>query len=301
MKKYAPIVLFTYSRPEHIQKTLMALAANTLAARSDLYIFSDAPKDVSAVRAVKEVRAYVHTVSGFASVTIEERPHNFGLADSIIDGVTGVIRNYGRAIILEDDILTSPYFLEYMNTALNRYADTEQVMHIAAHMPSINRNGLPESFFLRQSSCWGWGTWARAWRHFHRHGQEFIKTFTSADIKRFNLGGAYDFWSQLLANQNGSLKTWAVYWYACIFSRNGLCLHPRQSLVQNIGFDGSGENCGDFGGDASVAETLAPKTYPDVLKENKRALRRYRESICGTSTLCWPDKIRAFFTGLHHA
>ena len=297
----APVVLFVYKRPRHTVETIQALAANGLAAQTPLFVYSDAAKGEADVSLVEQVRFFLKTITGFASVVIHEREYNFGLADSISDGVTSVIREYGRAIVLEDDIVTSPHFLEYMNTALARYEHEERVMHIAAHIPKISPKGLPESFFLRQSSCWGWATWERAWRCFHRQGQNFINTFTPDDIKRFNLDGAYDYWSQLLANENCALKTWAVYWYACVFSHGGLCLHPRQSLAQNIGFDGSGENCGVGEKEAAVFGTKAPAFYPAIFEEYEPAIRRYQRQLRGMTSQRRLGKIRDFFSELLHA
>jgi hypothetical protein len=298
MPNLAPVVLFVYNRPQHVVETLRALAANTLAADTPLVVYSDAARGEADTHMVDETRRLLKTISGFNSVTINERERNFGLADSITDGVSNVISEYGRAIVLEDDIVTSPHFLEYMNTALTRYEHEERVMHIAAHMLPITSKGLPESFFLRQSSCWGWATWARAWRHFHRQGRKFIDTFTRDDISRFNLDGAYDYWNQLLANENRALKTWAIYWYACVFSRNGLCLHPSQSLVQNIGFDGSGENCGDGKCEEKVFGVKAPTSYPDIFEEHVPAMRRYQRQLRGETPQRNWGRIRDLLKGL---
>jgi len=298
MADLAPVVLLTYNRPRHTLETLRALAANNLAAQTPLIVYSDAAKSEANAPQVAEVRKQLNAINGFASVTIHERERNFGLADSIADGVTNTVRDHGRAIVLEDDIVVSPYFLEYMNAALVRYEHEERVMHIAAHMLPILADGLPESFFLRQSSCWGWATWARAWRHFHRRGQEFIQTFTTDDIRRFNLDGAYDYWSQLLSNESGALKTWAVYWYACVFSKGGLCLHPKQSLAQNIGFDGSGENCGVGQDDMPVLEAKAPSLYPDIVEEHSVAMRRYQRQLRGTAPQSRFGIIRNFLRSL---
>jgi GT2 family glycosyltransferase len=245
MKKtnLAPVILFAYNRPHHTRLTIEALAANKLARNTKLIIFSDAEKNDNEKTAVEEVRRYLKTIRGFATLDIVERRRNLGLADSIISGVTQTVQEHGKVIVLEDDILTSPYFLQYMNDALVKYQHDERVMHIAAYMPPINTRGLPESFFLRQSSCWGWATWDRAWKYFHRNGKDYIRTFSKKDIRRFNLDGCYPYWDQLINNEEGRIKTWAIYWYASVFSRGGLCLHPRESLMQNIGFDGSGQNC----------------------------------------------------------
>ena len=130
----APIALFVYNRPIHTRRTVEALQKNTQAAESDLCIYSDAPKRPEVAEAVREVRAYIKTITGFSSITIVERERNLGLANSIIDGVTSIVNKHGRIIVLEDDLVVSQYFLEYMNTALERYRDDERVMQISGHM-----------------------------------------------------------------------------------------------------------------------------------------------------------------------
>lgn len=259
--------------------TVEALAANEMADRSELFVFSDASKSEMDAESVAEVRGYIRGIKGFAAVHIIEREHNFGLADSIVDGVGSLVFRFGKVIVLEDDIVTSPYFLSYMNAALERYRDEERVMHIGGHMYPVVQEGLPESFFLRLATSWGWATWERAWHHFHRRGREYIDSFTQDDIRKFNFDDANDYWIQLLRNEDGTLKTWAVFWYACVFSRGGLCLHPRRSLVQNIGFDDSGENCGVAKDDLSVFDVQAPASYPDVLEEHEEAMLRYRQQV----------------------
>jgi len=275
----APVILFVYARPEHTRKTIEALAKNHLASDTNLIIYSDAARGSDDIEAVNAVREYIKKVQGFKSVTINERQRNYGLAESIVDGVTETINLHGATIVVEDDLITSEHFLNYMNEALRIYATEERVMHIAGHMPDIDTNGLPETFFMRQSSCWGWATWARAWKYFHRNSDEIIKSFTPQDIHRFNLDGTMDYWSQLLANHNGQLKTWAVYWYACVFLKKGLCLHPRTSLVSNIGHDGSGTNCGKNPHHHRIADTICIQTFNSPLIENQSALKKYCDAI----------------------
>lgn len=281
MKK-APIAIFAYNRPAHFMKTIDALLKNELADESELFIFSDGPRSNEDRHSIEQVRKNARRIKGFKKVTLIERKINYGLADSIVEGVTTLIEKYGRVIVLEDDLVTSPFFLSYMNEALDRYAYDERVMHIAAYMPPIDTNGLPESFFLRQSSCWGWASWHRAWKHFTRDGKSYIQSFDRETIHRFNLDGAYDYWSQLIANEEKRLKTWAVYWYACVFERGGLCLHPRKSLVANRGFDGSGENCGKVSIMTGRLGRSKIEEFPegaDIFLENKIAIDRLKNFI----------------------
>lgn len=243
MNDFAPIVLFVYNRPWHTQKTIEALQKNQLALHSDLYIYSDAAKTEADQSKVLEVRQYIQSIDGFKTVTVIERNRNYGLADSIMDGVTTVVEKYGKIIVLEDDLLTSPYFLKYMNEALYIYRDDEKVMSISAYMYPIKAT-LPDTFFTYFTSCWGWGTWKNAWSHFERNPLGLLHSMKRNEIHKFNINGSDDLWRQVKLNVKGKIFTWAVFWYATVFKRGGLVLHPSISLTMNIGHDGTGVHCG---------------------------------------------------------
>jgi GT2 family glycosyltransferase len=162
---YAPIALFVYNRPDHARQTIEALKENELSAESDLIIFADGPKNSGAQAKVNEVRKLIKNVIGFRSLTIHESPNNKGLANSIIDGATKVCEEYGRVIVLEDDLVTSPWFLKYMNDALNTYEQDERVISVHGYTYPVDEP-LPETFFLRGADCWGWATWKRGWELF---------------------------------------------------------------------------------------------------------------------------------------
>ncbi len=237
---YAPIVLFVFSRPDHTKRTLEALSANPLAAESDLIIFADAARNEREANSVAQVRLIAKASSGFRSVQVIERATNYGLARNIIEGVTDVCRRYGRVIVLEDDILTSPQFLTFMNAALSRYEIDKGVWHISGWNYPIDSNGLGDAFFLRVMNCWGWATWGDRWVHFEKNPEKLIAEFDRKMINAFDLNNSGVFWSQVLNNQRKRINTWAIFWYATIFKNNGLCLNPSTSYVDNVGFDGSG-------------------------------------------------------------
>jgi hypothetical protein len=241
----APIAIFTYNRPEHSKKTIDALIKNKLANESEVFIFSDGPRnDIDNIE-IKQLREYLDSIQGFKNINIIKRENNWGLAKSIVDGVTGLCNKYGKVIALEDDLVTSPYFLEYMNEALETYKDEKKVMHIAGYFPPIKTGNLPNTFFYNQTNCWGWATWQRAWQYYNNDAKHLHDKITEQNrMKEFNLDGVRpNFEEQLVNNINGKIKTWAIKWQASVFLQNGLCLHSRQSLVQNIGFDSSGDNC----------------------------------------------------------
>ena len=168
----APIILFVYNRLRHTHITVEALQDNELANKSQLIIYSDGAQKPSDENSVKKVRQYIHSINGFKDIQIIEREKNWGLANSIIKGVTDVLKNENKVIVLEDDIVTSPFFLRFMNQALEVYEDKHKVMHISGYIFPIDKTGLPETFFYRSPSCWGWATWKRAWTHFERNVDE---------------------------------------------------------------------------------------------------------------------------------
>jgi hypothetical protein len=236
----APIALFVYNRLSHAMQTVEALKKNELAEESDLYIFSDAPKKSNAVSAVSEVRDYIRGIIGFKSISIIEREENLGLSKSIIDGVGKLCDEFGQVIVLEDDILTSPYFLRYMNEALDLYRHEENVISIHGYVFPVNES-LPNTFFLRGADCWGWATWKRGWVLFKPDALELLESLKKNHLeKMFNFDGSYDYIGLLRSQVRGKNDSWAIRWYASAFLENKLTLYPGSSLVLNIGIDGSG-------------------------------------------------------------
>jgi len=241
----APIALFVYNRPDHTRRTIEALKQNLFAKDSDLIVFSDAPKTGAQAESVREVSKYIREIDGFKSVTIVEREANLGLARSIIDGVTTIVNKYGRIIVLEDDMVTSPYFLTYMNEALVKYADDERVVSIHGYVYPVKQS-LPEAFFLLGSDCWGWATWSRGWACFNSDGQFLLDELKRRKlIHAFDFNGTYPFSKMLEGQIKGINDSWAVRWYASAFLANKLTLYPGRSLVHNIGNDNSGTHCGE--------------------------------------------------------
>ena len=273
---FPPIALFVYNRIYHTTLTVEALKKNIGASESVLYIFSDGPKSLEDREKVLAVRSYIKDISGFADVRVVERDTNIGLAASIIDGVSFLVSKYGRVVVLEDDIVTSRYFLTYMNDALNKYSGVEKVMHIAAYMFPIRSTRLKETFFYRNTSCWGWGTWKRAWDKMETDADLLISKFSEEMRYRFNIDGTYDSWGILERTSLGKADSWAIRWYASVFLSNGICLHPSRSLTNNIGHDGSGVHCGVSSMyDVNIYEGKITEFEVD-LTENSLALKRIR-------------------------
>lgn len=246
MSQLAPIAVFAFNRPDHTLKTLEALAVNPEAKHSTLYIFADGPKEglsEEKIQKVRELREMIRSRQWCGEVVIRESAVNKGLARSISEGVSEVVNLHGRVIVLEDDIVTSPGFLAYMNRGLDLYEQNPKVMHISGYTPDINQKNLPETFFLTFMSCWGWATWDHAWNAFQSDSAGLYQRLLSEKkLEDFNLGGAIKFSNYLKGNLTGRHNSWAIKWFASIYFKQGLCLYPRQSLVQNIGFDGTGSH-----------------------------------------------------------
>jgi hypothetical protein len=270
----APIALFTYNRPEHTMATIAALAGNPLAAESELVVFSDAAKVPGHQEDVQTVRQLLRSVHGFRSVSVVERESNFGLARSIIDGVTRLCNSHGRVIVLEDDLTAATCFLRFMNDALSRYASEPQVMQITGYMfPAKGYAELPQAFFSRLPASWGWATWSRAWAHFQPDAASLLERLSArGGFWEFDVKGTYGYAAMLRAQANGLLDSWAIRWYASMFLMDGLCLRPSRSLVRNTGFDGTGVHC-DVSHDFDVELSDAPVTeFPELVEEYSPAV-----------------------------
>lgn len=279
INQLAPILLFAYNRPDHVKRCVESLLANDLAAESDLYVYADAAHDAAAVAMVRQVRTYIRTVTGFKSITIIERDENWGLARNIIDGVTTQVNKCGRVIVLEDDLVLAPYFLQFMNDALDAYEDESRVGHIQA-CDFTRDPSLPDTFLIKFTGSWGWATWKRAWQHFNPDGKVLLDQFEQRRLsKTFDFNGKYGFTRMLRRQIEGKNNSWAIRWNASLFLADILSLNVGRSLVSNQGFDGSGTNCGGgglYGSDLWLRPLTVTKIYP--IEENlaaRKAFERY--------------------------
>ena len=288
--KPAPIILFAYNRPWHTAKTVESLLKNDLAIKSDLIVFSDGAKNFKDIDKVFQVRKYVNGIQGFKSLKVIEQKINIGLAASIINGVTEVINKYGKVIVIEDDVVTSPYFLSFMNDALETYITEEKVMHISGYMYPVKNNCLEDTFFLKPATCWGWATWKRAWKFFNKDPDYLIDTFDKKMIYDFNLNGSYNYFRQVKFNKIGRINTWAVFWYATIFLQGGLSLHPSHSFVTNIGHDGQGVHCPESDKFDVELNMEYPINFSKKIFEDKLAKRALIEYFIKTKS-SFPSKI----------
>ena len=271
MQNLAPVALFVYNRPEHTRRTLNYLQKNLLADESRLFIFSDGAKTEAGQAKVEQVRQLIKEVSGFKSVKVFNSKQNLGLANSIINGVTKLVNEYGKVIVFEDDLLSSIHTLQYFNEALTRYAGEEKVMHIGAYMFDVDDKTLPETFFYRIAASWGWATWSRAWKDFEPDIDKLIGQFDKQKINKFSIDGTMNFWKQMQDFKAGKNNSWAIRWYASIFLNGGLTLNPSHSLVHNIGHDGTGVHSNVENTYQVKITKKQVKKFPAEIKEDEQA------------------------------
>ncbi len=260
---HAPIALFVYNRPDHTRRAVDSIRRNALAADSELHVFSDGPRSQQAAARVDAVRDYIRRIEGFAKVIVYEKECNQGLAKSIIDGVSRLCEQYGRLIVVEDDLLLAPQFLAYMNFALERYRSDTDVMQISGHMFPADVKVDEDAFFLPFTTSWGWATWARAWNQFDPDARDYA-TLKEDKSRRhsFDMDGAYDYFSMLEAQLAGRVDSWAIRWYLSVFMNHGMVLYPRKSLVENTGFDGSGTHTHGKALDQLIDPDFVPMRLP---------------------------------------
>lgn len=292
MQNFAPIALFVYNRPEHTRRTIKFLQQNLLADESRLFIFSDAPKDPSQQANVDEVRDIVRLVDGFKSVELIQRKSNFGLASSIIDGVSMLVSEYGKVIVFEDDLISSAFTLQYFNDALARYQNEEKVMHIGAYMYPLKDEKLPETFFYRAATSWGWATWERAWKDFEPDVNKIIARFDSKMKQEFSIEGTMNFWKQIVEFKHGKNNSWAIRWYASIFLKRGLTLNPSKSLINNIGHDGSGIHSGLNDIYHVIINPLPVTNFPEKIEENNEAYEAIKNFLKTRKGSLWQRILR---------
>ncbi len=240
---FTPIILFAYNRPKHLEATLQALSENEEAAQSILYIYCDGAKanaDDTLLQNITAVQTIAKNENRFKQVIVKIQVNNKGLANSVIEGVSEVIAIHKKIIVLEDDLIVGKQFLNYMNTALEKYETEENVKQISGHCYPLEYYTLEnKSYFLPFTTSWGWATWQRAWFQFEKNANGFEKLKLDSKLKfKFNIDGIYPY-TEMLINQieNKTIDSWAIRWYWSVFKNNGLVLFPDNSLINNIGFD----------------------------------------------------------------
>lgn len=291
---YAPIAVFAFNRPEHLKKTIRSLIANPESAKSILYCFCDGPRigfqDEEKIDAiVKWISTIEHS---FERVELIKRPINFGLARSIIEGVTHVVEHHGEVIVLEDDMYLSPFFLKYMNDGLRYYEFEHRVCSLHGYSYPVE-GPLPESFFLRGADCWGWATWKRGWKLFDADGKKLFNEIEAKGLtKQFNYNDTYSYTGMLKDQIEGKNNSWAIRWYASTFLADKLTLYPGKSLVHNFGLDSSGTHC-ETTDVYSVSVAQSPISVSAPIEHDSYAYEQFSRFFSGHKVKVSQGRFRA--------
>lgn len=233
----SPVALFVYNRLTSLKKTIKYLSKNYLSKKTDVYIFSDGPKDLSIdQQKVKKVRRYLKEIKSFNSIKIFENKKNIGLGNSIISGVNIVLKNHDKIIVLEDDLITNKFFLMYMNDSLKYLKNNKSIFHINGSNLNFKKydNKCNDYFLFRVPFSWGWATWKDRWKYFDKNNENLILKLK--DSYNFDFNNSHFFYPQLIANYRKKINSWAIFWYSSIFLKNKLCFTPKKTFIMNTGY-----------------------------------------------------------------
>ena len=243
---YAPIALFVYNRLSHIKKVIKAIKSNSISKKSIIYIFSDFSEVEAEKNKIEKIKKFLKNVKGFKKKVIINRKTNYGTSKNIVSGLNQIFKKNNKCIIIEDDILISKNFLFQMNYCLEKFSKFKNIASIEGYMYPVKfKNEIPNYFFLKGTGCWGWATWKRSWKNYEGSTQKLLNKFFGKKelINDFDFYGSYPYFKMLKKQMWSKKKSWAIKWYASNFLKNNLTMYFKNTLVKNIGLDGSGENC----------------------------------------------------------
>lgn len=196
----SPIAYFCFNRPEFTKKSIEALLRNKESSKSDLFVFIDADKKG---KINKKIKNYFENLKGFKSIKVFCNKKNNGINKQIVYGIGKVFEKYDKVIVVEDDVIVSNQFLDYMNKGLKEHKYCFAVC--AYNLPhTLKQNDEDEFFMCQRFSSWGWGI--------KKDYYFVIKQINNTDL-------SWDVYLNNSCNYNG----WE-------------CLHPVNSLTDNIGF-----------------------------------------------------------------
>lgn len=281
----APVAFFVYNRLWHTKQSIESLLKNDLAHQTELFIFSDAPKNLDAQNEVSQVREYIKTIKGFKNINIIKRDNNFGLANSIIDGTTRVINEKGKVVVIEDDLICSENFLKFINEMLNVYENEYKIFSVTGYNFPSNLMKIPKGYiydiyFSPRCSSWGWGTWKNRWEKADWELKDIDNFLNDKKLQKKYRSSGNDKIDMLVAQKDGKIDSWATRWEYNQFKNNAFTVYPVKSFINNIGFDGTGVNCG-FDKKYLFTEGLENNDYklnlPEEIKLDKRIMREFKK------------------------
>lgn len=292
----APIVIFAYNRPWHLSQMFESLKGNAEAVDSEITVFCDGSKPNATredIQKIEEARSVARAQTWCKKLTVVEAEQNKGLANSVIAGVTSVVERHGRIIVIEDDVILSPFFLAFMNDALEVYEKEEKVLSIGSWNYFHSPPSPKEHFFLTMPDTIAWATWSRAWKLFEPDSSYLMNQLKRRSLmKKFNLDGQYDFQRMLQAQADGKISSWAIRWTAIAVLKDTLSLYPSKALSKHAGFGTDATNCFglDFNSNLELAnEKLDVNFYiPTYSKDAEKNWLHIERDIIGSDAVTYP-------------
>lgn len=275
----APVVLFAFNRDHHVKRCLVALSSARSAKSSRIYVFVDGARHATEKPLTERVITLASEFAPkFLSMQIVARDRNLGLAKNIIEGVSQVVSEYGRAIVLEDDLIVSPGFIDFMNWGLNRFHADQRIGSLHGYCyPGMPTN--PPLFLMKGGDCWGWATWRDRWTLFEPSGRKLLlELLRRRKLYEFTLAFSAPYCRMLCRQISGHNSSWAVRWHASLFLQDRYTVYPSKSLVHNIGLDSSGTHCGTselYGAEVGDIDGIDLDALPE-LKTSQQAYRHFQ-------------------------
>lgn len=260
--RLAPIALFVYNRKETTLNTIEALKNNYLSKESDLIIFSDGPKNEEDKRIITELRSIISKTTGFKSLKIYNSNLNKGLANSIINGVTLILKEYNSVIVMEDDLVSTPNFLDFMNANLDKYYNKKNIISINGYSLKVKRgkeNLSYDNYFVNRPYSWGWGTWKHDWEDFLSIYDNII--YEEIFNPKLNTLMGKDVSRMLERTLNGKVNSWYSKWIYYHFIIKGVSVYPYESKIVNIGFDDKGTHCKNINSNISLVDNSNSRKF----------------------------------------
>ena len=282
----APVVVFVYKRIDTLVQTIESLKQCELIGKTDLIVFSDGPKDLNDAKKVQLVRDYIIKLerSCFKSVVLNFSESNMGLANSVIGGVTKTLNEHNSVIVLEDDLVLSRNFLQYMNDCLVKYENNPKCFSVSGYSFNLKMpdDYLLDAYFTMRHCSWGWGIWKDRWNEIDWRVSDFDHFISSSVEKnRFDAIGS-DLTSSLKKQQKGVINSWAIRANYHQFKKQTYTVYPVLSKLKNIGFNGEGthttQRYSKF--DVLIDETSIGKfDLPEQVFVDERILKNYTQKF----------------------
>ena len=301
MTNLAPIIVFCYNRPDHLEQTLDALSRNELADQSTLYIYCDGPKESASeemLQMIADVRQVARKRLWCKEVHIVEAEKNKGLANSIIGGVTDVINKHGKVFVLEDDLVSSPHMLKFVNKSLDFYEDYAGVFSISVNRPPLSKMQIPEDypydvFACLRSYSTGWGTWKDRWEKVDWSMDDFDRCKQNPDMLRALSRLGDDFPPMMQMQEDGKIDSWAVRFGFAHFKHHAVAILPCRSYVTNIGFDGTGTHSGTVANvyENDLSQSVANPRMLDMVYEDDRIINAFYNAFTYQRRPLWQKAI----------